>query len=144
MQGVCCVCQCARGAAAGQFRISSRMRQDSPDGSPPDPCASDRRAAHRADVVVDARSVLSVCHWERIGRGLPYAATSAVAWAILHARTFDHDVRSCGRCSPRLRVRAVIVDMEVAGQILKGPVRLAGERGAEGHGCASGQLDAVC
>jgi len=37
--------------------------------------------------VVDAHNVLSVRHWDRIGRGLLYAAKSSVPWAILHART---------------------------------------------------------
>ena len=84
--------------------------------------------------VVDAHNVLSVSHWDRIGRGLPYAAPSAVPWAILHARTFDQDVLLCGRCGGGLRVRAVIVDPEVAVEILKSPSRHAGERGAVARG----------
>ena len=46
-------------------------------------------AALRSDSTeaMDAHNVLSVRHWDRIGRGLLYAATSAVPWAILHART---------------------------------------------------------
>ena len=54
--------------------------------------------------VMDAHNVLSVRHWDRIGRGLLYAGTSAVPWAILHARTFDQDVLLCGRCGGRLRI----------------------------------------
>jgi len=57
-----------------------------------------------AGEVDDAHNVLSVRHWDRVGRGLLYAATSAVPWAILHARTFDQDVLLCGRCSGRLRI----------------------------------------
>ena len=67
---------------------------------------------------VDANHVLSVKHWDRIGRGMPYAATSSVPWAILHARTFEHDVLECGHCGGRLRVRAVVVDPDVATKIL--------------------------
>jgi len=93
--------------------------------------------------VMDAHNVLSVRHWDRIGRGLLHAATSAVPWAILHARTFDQDVLLCGRCGGRLRVRAVIVDSEVAVQILKSLSRHAGERGAVARGPPSGQLDAA-
>jgi len=37
--------------------------------------------------VVESHSVLSVAHGDRTRRGLPYAATSSVPWAILHART---------------------------------------------------------
>ena len=37
--------------------------------------------------VVDAHSVFSVKYWDRIGQGALYAGTSAVPWAILHART---------------------------------------------------------
>jgi len=53
---------------------------------------------------LDAHNVVSVRHWDRIGRGLLYAATSADPWAILRARTFDQDVLLCGRCGGRLRI----------------------------------------
>ena len=82
-----------------------------------------------AAVVVDARSVLSVSHWERIDGGLLCAATSGVPPAMLHARTFEDDVLSCGRSGPRLRERAVIMKMEVAGRILRGSSRHAGDSG---------------
>ena len=91
---------------------------------------------------VDAHNVLSLSDWNRIGRGLPYAATSAVPWATLHARTFDQNVLLCERCSGRLRVRAVVVDLEVAGQILKSFSRHAGESGAVVRGPPSEQVDA--
>ena len=42
---------------------------------------------------------------------------------------FDQDLLLCGRCGGRLRVRAVIVDPEVAGQILMSLSRHADERG---------------
>ena len=61
----------------------------------------------------------------RIGRGMLYAATSSVPWANLHARTFEHDVLECGQCGGRLRVRAVIVDPDVATKILASISRLA-------------------
>jgi len=91
---------------------------------------------------VDAHNVLSLSHWDRSGCGLPYAATSAVPWAILHARTFDEDVLLCGRGGGCLRVRAVVVDLEVAGQILKSFSRHAGESGAVVRGPPSEQVDA--
>ena len=96
--------------------------------------------------VMDAHNVLSVRHWDRIGRGLLHAATSAVPWAILHARTFDQDVLLCGRCGGRLRVRAVIVDPEVAEHILASlSVVRAGFKPARtvARGPPSGQLDAA-
>jgi len=92
---------------------------------------------------IDAHNVLSLSDWNRIGRGLPYAATSAVPWATLHARTFDQNVLLCERCSGRLRVRAVVVDLEVAGQLLNSLSRHAGEIGRVARGPPSGQLDAA-
>ena len=71
-----------------------------------------------AGAQVHAPNVLSADHLARIQGGLLYAATCAVPWAILHARTFDHDVLECPRCGGRLWVRAVIVDPDVAGRIL--------------------------
>ena len=49
--------------------------------------------------VVGAHNVLSVKHWDRMGRGMLYAGSSSVPWAILHARTFQHDVLACGQCA---------------------------------------------
>ena len=71
--------------------------------------------------------VLSVQHLDRIRGGLLYSATSAVPWAILHERTFEHDVMVCGHCGGRLRLRAVIVDPEVAMRILASVTRLERE-----------------
>jgi len=61
----------------------------------------------------DAHSVLSANHSIPLVDVLN-AATSAVPWAILHARTFEHNVLECGNCGERIRVRAVIADPAVA------------------------------
>jgi len=54
--------------------------------------------------VVDARSVLSEKHWDRIGQGSLYAGTSAVPWAILRGRAFEWDVLLCGSRGGRVRL----------------------------------------
>ena len=69
---------------------------------------------------VDAHNVLSVKHRGRIDAGILYASTSAVPWAILHARTFEHDVLERGEGGGRLRARAVIVDPAVASRAFRG------------------------
>jgi len=48
--------------------------------------------------VIDGHNALSVKQWNRMGRGLPCAGSSAIPWAILHARTFAYDVLSCAVC----------------------------------------------
>ncbi|MCL2824273.1 MAG: hypothetical protein FWD57_09800 [Polyangiaceae bacterium] len=47
---------------------------------------------------VDAHNVLFLKHWDRIGAGMLYAATSAAPRAILLARAFEHNVLACGEC----------------------------------------------
>ena len=90
--------------------------------------------------VVGAHGVLSVKHWDRIGQGALYAGTSAVPWAILHARTFDHGVLRCGSYGGRLRARAVVVDPAVATGILMSLSSCAGQGGPVARGPPSGQL----
>ena len=51
-----------------------------------------------------AYNVLSVKHLDRIRSGLLNSETSALPWAILHERTFEHDVMMCGHCGGRLRL----------------------------------------
>ena len=89
---------------------------------------------------VDAHHVLSLKHWDRIGRGELYAGTSAVPWAIVHARTFQHDVLECGECGGRLRVRAVVVDPAVAARILASLSSQGGPGGSVARGPPSGGL----
>ena len=95
-------------------------------------------------VVVDAHNVLSMKHWDRIGQGVLYAGTSAVPWAILHARTFDQDVLRCGSCGGHLRVRAVIADPALATGILVSLSTSAGQGGPMARGPPSGQLAVAC
>ena len=84
--------------------------------------------------VIEAHNVLSVKHWDRMGRGELCASTSAVPWAILHARTFRHDVLECGVCGGRLRVRAMIVDPDVATKILESLAHRVGRGGTAARG----------
>ncbi|MCL2824835.1 MAG: hypothetical protein FWD57_12680 [Polyangiaceae bacterium] len=56
--------------------------------------------------VVDGHDVVSVKHWDRNGRGMLYAPTSAMPWVILDARTSDACVLGCGEFSGLPRVRA--------------------------------------
>ena len=60
---------------------------------------------------MDAHGVLSVKHWDRIGHGSRCAGTSAVRWAILHARTLDLDVLRCGSWGGGLRVAIINAEM---------------------------------
>ncbi|MCL2823846.1 MAG: hypothetical protein FWD57_07645, partial [Polyangiaceae bacterium] len=84
--------------------------------------------------------VVSVKHRGRIGAGMLDAATSAVLWAILHARTFEHDVVECGECGGCLRDRAVIVDPGVATEIPSSLSSRVGHGGAGARGPPSDQL----
>ena len=61
-------------------------------------------------------NILSAKHLARVLGGLPCAESCAVPWAILHARTFDHDVLDCCCCCDgrRLLVKAVVADPEEA------------------------------
>jgi hypothetical protein len=70
------------------------------------------------DIVALAPNVLSVRHWDRLMRGVLYAATPRVDWASLLRRSFDVDVMQCPRCQGRLRVLAVITEREPVGRIL--------------------------
>ena len=67
---------------------------------------------------VPAPNVVSVTHLARIAGGLLYAATSRVPWALLLRRCFEVDVLRCARCGGRVRVRAVVTNHAVAGEIL--------------------------
>lgn len=62
-------------------------------------------------------NVLSTRHLDRIAGGLLYAASSNVPWATLLARTFEFDVKACGRCGGRLDVRAAVTDHDIARRI---------------------------
>jgi hypothetical protein len=68
-------------------------------------------------VVALAPSVLSVRHWDRLMRGVLYAATPSVDWARLLRRSFDVDVMKCPRCEGRLRVLTVITERDVVQRI---------------------------
>jgi len=69
-----------------------------------------------------------------------YAATSAVLWAILHARAFEHDVVESGECGGRLRVGEVIVDPAVASKIVASISRRDGFVGSADRGPPRAQL----
>ena len=66
-----------------------------------------------AEVEAQAHIVLSAKHLDRIRGSMLYAATSAMPYAILHERTFEHDVIVCAYRSGRLLVRVVIVNTTV-------------------------------
>jgi len=85
---------------------------------------------------VNAHNVISVTHLG--GAGILHATTSTVPWAILHARTFEHDVLECGECRGRLRDIAVIVDPAVASNI---PASISRRDGPRWFG---GSWSAVC
>ena len=57
-----------------------------------------------------APNILSIAHWERLLGGELYAPHSRVDWATLLRRTFNVDVKRCGRCGGRMTVRAVVTD----------------------------------
>ena len=65
-----------------------------------------------------APNVLSIAHWARLRGGLLFAASCRIEWALLLQRTFDTDVRQCGRCGGRLTVRAVVTEPASAAKIL--------------------------
>ena len=75
-------------------------------------------AASISGAVDHPSNVLSAKHLARILGGLLYAASCAVPWTILHARTFEHDVLECCCCGGHLRVKAVVVAPEEAQAIL--------------------------
>ena len=80
--------------------------------------ASAASLAGAPGVEFPAPNVLSVAHWARLRGGLLFAASCRIEWALLLQRTFDTDVRQCGRCGGRLSVRAVVTDPASAAKIL--------------------------
>lgn len=75
-------------------------------------------AAKTNAVEIVAPNVLSLAHWARLLDGELYAAQPRVDWARLLRRTFDFDVKQCGKCGGRLVVRAVVTAPESIAKIL--------------------------
>ena len=63
-------------------------------------------------------NVLAVRQWRRLHEGALVATTPYVDWATLMRRSFDVDVFACAKCGGRLRVLAVITEMEPVRRIL--------------------------
>ena len=73
-------------------------------------------ATGKAELV--APNVLSLTHRERILDGELYAATARIDWRTLLKRTFDTELRVCGRCGGRLAIRAVVTDSASVAKLL--------------------------
>jgi hypothetical protein len=56
---------------------------------------------------------------DRRSRGCVQAATRYIPWCELLKRVYDLDASLCPRCGARLRMIALIMDQDVARQILK-------------------------
>ncbi len=118
------------GVAAGTDGAGRSSRGDPTKNEANDPARPARApltAAHAqpataspnpSDVELIAPNVLSVRHWDRLMRGVLYAATPRVDWASLLRRSFEVDVLQCPRCQGRLRVLAVITERETVQRIL--------------------------
>ncbi len=87
----------------------------------PPPAPEPAAPAAAADLHVRrlAPNVVAVGHWERLRRGLLYAATSRIDWPRLLRRTFEIDVLQCPTCGGRLRPLAVITDDAAVVRILR-------------------------
>jgi len=70
------------------------------------------------DVMRLSPNVISVRHWDRLLGGLLYATSPRVDWATLLRRCFSVDVLECPKCHGRLRMIAVITELEPARRIL--------------------------
>jgi hypothetical protein len=73
-------------------------------------------ASGRADLV--APNVLSLSHWERLEHGALYATSCRIDWRSLLRRTFQVDLRICGRCGGRLSVQALVTDPDDIHRVL--------------------------
>ena len=90
---------------------------------PKTPVASAALLAALSGVDSPAPNVLSLAHWARLRGGLLFAASCRIEWALLLQRTFECDVRQCGRCGGRLSVRAVVTEPASAANFLAGLAR---------------------
>jgi hypothetical protein len=70
------------------------------------------------DVILLARNVIAVKHWNRLLGGLLCAVSPRVDWATLLRRSFQVDVLECPKCHGRMRVLAVITEREPVAKIL--------------------------
>jgi len=66
-----------------------------------------------------APNILAVAHWNRIMRGLLYAASPYLPWAQLLRRSFDVDIEQCSRCGGRIRLIQSVTEPTVARAILE-------------------------
>ena len=84
----------------------------------PAPTSRHPARAPPGDIIQLAPNVLSMQHWDRLLRGVLYAASPRVDWASLLRRSFSIDVLQCPKCKSRLRVLAVITEREPITRIL--------------------------
>jgi hypothetical protein len=101
-------------------RETDEADRSTPDAATPSTTTSSggSPSSVASDVIHLTPNVLAVRQWRRLHEGALVATTPYVDWATLMRRSFDVDVFACATCGGRLRVLAVITEMEPVRRIL--------------------------